>query len=184
MAKRVFFSFHYADVFGANVVSKHWLTKPDRESAGFFDGSLTEKAKTIGEDKVKALINDGLKYTSNTCVLIGSDTYQRPWVKYEIFKSLDVGNHLLGVHINEIIQNKIKGSNLFFWLGIRNEGNGYMPTEFDGSIWRTFKHFTKINFNHGQSIFWQNHNYRLSDFFSCYNWISYHCYSNFQNWLR
>ena len=37
MAKRVFFSFHYQDVidFRANVVRNHWLTKSDREDAGF-----------------------------------------------------------------------------------------------------------------------------------------------------
>jgi hypothetical protein len=42
MAKRVFFSFHYQDVidFRANVVRQHWLTKPDREAAGFFDASI------------------------------------------------------------------------------------------------------------------------------------------------
>lgn len=38
MAKRVFFSFHYENVsnFRVNVVRNHWLTKPNRESAGFF----------------------------------------------------------------------------------------------------------------------------------------------------
>ena len=44
MAKRVFFSFHYQDVidFRANVVRQHWVTKPDREDAGFFDASVWE----------------------------------------------------------------------------------------------------------------------------------------------
>jgi hypothetical protein len=39
VAKKVFFSFDYEDVsdFRANVVRQHWLTKPDREAAGFFD---------------------------------------------------------------------------------------------------------------------------------------------------
>ena len=42
MAKRVFFSFYYQDVidFRANVVWQHWLTKPHREAAGFFDASI------------------------------------------------------------------------------------------------------------------------------------------------
>lgn len=42
MAKRVFFSFHYQDVidFRANVVRNHWMTKPDREEAGYFDASI------------------------------------------------------------------------------------------------------------------------------------------------
>jgi hypothetical protein len=47
MAKRVFFSFHYQDVidFRVNVVRNHWLTKPDRSLAGFFDSSIWEDAK-------------------------------------------------------------------------------------------------------------------------------------------
>ena len=47
MAKRVFFSFHYQDVidFRANVVRNHWITKSDREDAGFFDASIWETAK-------------------------------------------------------------------------------------------------------------------------------------------
>ena len=62
MAKRVFFSFHYQDVidFRANVVRNHWLTKDDRESAGFFDASIWESAKKEGSMAMKRLINKGL----------------------------------------------------------------------------------------------------------------------------
>ena len=51
MAKRVYFRFHYQDVidFRANVVRNHWLTKPDREVAGFFDASLWEEAQNKGD---------------------------------------------------------------------------------------------------------------------------------------
>src|ERR1035437_8513156 len=72
MAKRVFFSFHYQDVidFRANVVRQHWLTKPDRESAGFFDASIWGSATRSGDPAVKRLINSGLDGTSVTCVLI------------------------------------------------------------------------------------------------------------------
>jgi hypothetical protein len=50
MAKRVFFSFHYQDVidFRAIVVRQHWMTKPDREEAGFFDASIWESARRTG----------------------------------------------------------------------------------------------------------------------------------------
>jgi hypothetical protein len=104
MAKRVFFSFHYQDVidFRANVVRQHWLTKPDRESAGFFDASIWASAKQSGDAAVKTLINSGLDGTSVTCVLVGSATHSRPWVRYEVLKSFQKGNHLLAVHINGI----------------------------------------------------------------------------------
>ena len=106
MANRVFFTFHYQDVidFRANVVRNHWLTKPDREAAGFYDASLWEKAKkeSDAEAALKRLINGGLDNTSNTCILIGSNTYARPWVRYEILQGFKRGNHLFGVHINSI----------------------------------------------------------------------------------
>lgn len=74
MAKRIYFCFHYQDVvdFRANVVRNHWMTKPDREAAGFFDWSLWESAEKTGSTAVKRLINDGLDGSSITCILIGS----------------------------------------------------------------------------------------------------------------
>src|SRR6266446_1259776 len=101
MAKRIFFSFYYQDVieFRANVVRQHWLTKPDRESAGFFDASLWEATKRTGSVSVKRLINAGLNGTSVTCVLVGTETYERPWVRYEIMSSFRRGNRLMAVHI-------------------------------------------------------------------------------------
>jgi hypothetical protein len=97
MAKRVFFSFHYQNVadFRVNVVRNHWLTKSDREAAGFFDASVWEKAMKESDLALKRMINSAITNTSNTCVLIGEGTYDRRWVRYEIFKSLASGNHLL-----------------------------------------------------------------------------------------
>lgn len=71
MAKRVSFSFHYQDVidFRANVVRQHWLLKPDRKDAGFFDASIWETAKHTGSVAIKRLINSGVDGTSMTCVL-------------------------------------------------------------------------------------------------------------------
>jgi len=102
MARRVFFSFHYQDVidFRANVVRNHKITKDD--NSGYFDASIWESAKKQGEVALKRLINGGLDNTSVTAVLVGSQTYARRWVHYEIMKSLERGNKLVGVHINGI----------------------------------------------------------------------------------
>ena len=72
MAKCVFFSFYYQDVidFRANVVRQHWLTKPHREAAGFFDASIWGNAKLSGDVGIKRVINSGLDGTSVTCVLV------------------------------------------------------------------------------------------------------------------
>lgn len=102
MARRVFFSFHYErDIWRANVVRNSWVTR-EREAAGFFDASLWEEAKTQGDAAIKKVIDDALKNTSVTAVLIGAETANRTYVKYEIEKSIDRGNGLLGVRIEKI----------------------------------------------------------------------------------
>ena len=76
MPRTVFFSFHYQrDIMRVHIVKNHYVTKGNYTAAGFFDGSLEEKAKKEGEDVVKRLINKGLNGCSVTCVLIGAETY-------------------------------------------------------------------------------------------------------------
>lgn len=100
--RRVFFSFHYErDIWRANVVRKSWVTQ-DREDAGFWDASLWEEAKKKGDEAIKRIIDDGLLGTSVTVVLIGAETSDRKWVKYEIKKSYERGNGLLGIYIHNI----------------------------------------------------------------------------------
>lgn len=107
MARRVFFSFHYErDVWRASVVRNSWLTKPDRQSAGFFDAGLWEEAKAKGDTAIRKVIDDALVGTSVTAVLIGAETASRKYVRYEIDKSIERGNGLLGVHIYNIGNSK------------------------------------------------------------------------------
>lgn len=102
MVRRAFFSFHYErDIWRSNVVRNSWVTK-DRESAGFWDASLWEKTKLKGENALKRLIDEGLKNTSVTVVLIGRETAYRKWVLYEIEQSRYKGNGLLGIYIHGI----------------------------------------------------------------------------------
>jgi len=117
MAKRVYFAFHYQDVidFRANVVRKHNFAE-GVESAGYYDHSIWETAKSTSPLALKKLINAELQNTSVTVILIGSDTWARPWVRYEIFESIRRGNRVLGIHINSvkgkdgIVVFKFKGS--------------------------------------------------------------------------
>src|SRR6266550_749931 len=131
MAKRVFFSFQYQDIFRANVVRNHWLTKADRGSAGFFDSSLWEEAKRKGYLALKRLINGGLEGTSVTCVLIGSDTFARPWVRYEILKSLKRGNSVLAIHVNSIKPSRALGPNPLEYVGISFSDSGLTATLYE-----------------------------------------------------
>lgn len=109
MARRLFFSFHYADIWRVNVVRNSHIVD-GTAVAGFQDGSLWEEAKKKGEAAIKEMIDDALEGTSVTCVLIGQKTSEREYVAYEIEKSLERGNGLLGVRIHVIKdQNKLLG---------------------------------------------------------------------------
>jgi hypothetical protein len=118
MARKVFFSFHYKnDVWRANIVRNSWVTKDDKEAAGFIDSAAFEEVEKGGGDAVKKWIRDQLVGTSVTVVLIGTETSNRDYVKYELEKSWEKGNGILGIYIHQI-KNKdgntsTKGSNSF-----------------------------------------------------------------------
>jgi hypothetical protein len=49
---------------------------------------------------VKRLIREGVQHTSAVCVLAGTETWLRRWVRYEIARAVIDGRGLLTVHIN------------------------------------------------------------------------------------
>lgn len=103
MARRVFFSFHYErDIWRASQVRNSWVTKPDREDAGFWDAAAWEEVKKRGDDAIKRWIDKQLEGTSVTVVLIGYETSERKYVLYEIEKSWKEGKGLIGVYIHNL----------------------------------------------------------------------------------
>ena len=101
MARRVFFSFEYGDVSRAMVVRNSWVTQ-GKQAAGFVDAAEFEKIKRQGDAAIKRWIDNQLNGTSVTVVLVGKNTCDSKWVKYEIDKSIEIGNGLLGVDISKI----------------------------------------------------------------------------------
>lgn len=154
MGKRIFFSFHYErDIWRANVVRNSWVTQ-DREEAGFWDASLWEEAKKKGDDAIKRMIDKGLEGTSVTVVLIGAETSDRDWVKYEIKKSHERGNGLLGVYIHNI-----------------EDQYGYTDTKGDNP----FDYFYIDQ--DGKKVY-------LSEIYPTYDWVNDDGYNNFGNWVE
>lgn len=189
--RRMFFSFHYQrDIWRVNVVRNHWVAKENREAAGYFDGSLWEKAQTEGAAKVKKLIDDGLNGASTTCVLIGYETWTRYWAHYEIFRSIELGKGVFGVRIH----------------GIRNkEGNADLPgnNPYDYTGYGTQaaypgKMVPMVKYNTG----WAKHQAadpieasaapyliagttpELSSLFPVYDWVLGNGYENFSQWVQ
>jgi hypothetical protein len=106
MARRVFFSFHYDnDVWRANQVRNSNVVAGS-DVAGFFDHSEYEEAKKEGTDAIRRMILRHLDGTSVTVVLIGNQTADRPWVKYEVEQSIARKNGLLGIQIHHLKNSK------------------------------------------------------------------------------
>ena len=99
--RKVFFSFKYEDVSRAMVVRNSWVAQ-GREAAGFIDAADFETIKRQGDQAIKNWIDKQLNGTSVTVVLVGEKTCDSRWVKYEIEKSIYIGNGLLGIDISKI----------------------------------------------------------------------------------
>lgn len=189
MAKRVYFAFHYQDVidFRANVVRNHnGLTSA--QEAGYFDASIWETAKKTSDLVLKRMINSEMKNTSVTAVLIGSETYARPWVIYEIFHSIEIGNGLIGIHINSIKgkdgKTKTEGPNPFEHLGlyISDDGKTGRPTVWTGTKWVYFSKHDSFTINQMPEAQY-GMNIKLSNWFSTKDWVAHSGHVNFKNWI-
>lgn len=189
MAKRVFFSFHYQDVidFRANVVRNHKTTK--HEGAGYFDASIWESAKKVGSLALKRLINVEIQNTSVTAVLIGSDTYLRPWVRYEIFKSVAKGNKILGIHINSIkgkdSKTKSLGQNPFDYLALQysEDGKKIFLNEYKNGKWVRYDNLDGWAVSNTIQSKWGKA-FKLSTFYNVYDWAGNNGYTNFEKWIQ
>jgi hypothetical protein len=102
MARRVFFSFHYQqDIWRINQIRNlHEIV--GCAAAGFQDASLWEEAKKKGDAEIKRMIDNALTGTTVTVVFIGAQTAGRKYINYEVQKSIDRGNGLVGIQINHL----------------------------------------------------------------------------------
>lgn len=108
MARRVFFSFHYQrDIWRVNQI-RSIPNVTGVAAAGWADASLWEESKKKGDAVIKNLIDNGLVNTSVTVVFIGYKTAGRKFINYEIEKSIERGNGILGVKIHHLKNSKLE----------------------------------------------------------------------------
>lgn len=197
MARFVFFSFSYNDVknFKVNVVRQSWRLNNSEES--FVDGSIWEKEKGKGDAVIKRVIDEGMNKTSVTTVLIGEDTANRRYVNYEIVKSFEKGNGLLGVHINRIRGRTgltARGHNPLARLGfqISKDGGRIHFYELKNYKWRDYSDLPEINNKKSNTIyfedsFWRGNKfgnfYTFSQYFKTYCWDFDGGHKNFSLWV-
>ncbi|MDP8226169.1 MAG: TIR domain-containing protein [Candidatus Celaenobacter polaris] len=118
MVRKVFFSFYYdRDVQRAGIVRNSWVTKKDREDAGFWDKATWEEVQKKTKEEIGKWIIEQLNGTSVTVVLIGKETSNREWVRFEITESYKKQNGIFGIYIHNIKdfeENKDTKGNLNF----------------------------------------------------------------------
>lgn len=154
MARKVFFSFHYQrDIWRVSQVRNSWVTK-ERETAGFWDAADWEKVKKGGDAEIEKWIEEQLKGTSVTVVLIGAETNDRKFVDHEIKRSRLLGKGMLGIRIH-----KLKDSN----------GNTDVAGTNPFDLWHVTKDDKRIYY---------------SQFYKTYDWVDDNGHANFANWIE
>ena len=154
MARRTFFSFSYErDCWRAGQVRNSWVTK-DRESAGFWDAVVWEEVKKKSKDAIEKWIDDQLKGTSVTVVLIGAETSASTYVGYEIKQSHIRGHGLLGIYIHNLKD-----------VGSKIDTKGLNPL----SNWHMERDGRKV---------------LLSDIYPTYDWVNDDGRNNMGGWIE
>lgn len=99
MARRVFFSFHYArDVRRVVQVRNSWVVRPSDSAQPFYDKAEFEEAKRRAGG-IEKWIEDQMAGTSVTVVLFGAETYHRPWVQHEVRRSHELGKGMIAIDL-------------------------------------------------------------------------------------
>ena len=147
MARRTFFSFHYKpDSWRAWNVRNSWVVTGEKESRGFFDSSVFEASKKEGNNNLKRFLREGLSNTSVTCILSGTRTWTRRWVRYEIARSITKGNGLLTVDIHGVRNSdqntSEKGSNPLDAMGLYKTEKGVFLAEWSSGKWVRYTDYT------------------------------------------
>lgn len=158
MARCVFFSFHYQrDIWRVNQVRNSWLTQGAR-SAGFIDVAEFEAIRTRGRRSVEKWIDEQLHGTTITAILIGKETVDRDYVHYEIQRSIERGNGLVPIYIQQLRD---------------REGRSYM---FSGE-----NPLEEYDDPDSSGVFWRR---TLADVYPSYDWIDDDGYRNFGLWVE
>ena len=191
LGKRVYFCFHYQDVIDQRVpiVRKHWLSKEDHDDAGSFDGTTWNSASQSGPAYIRRLIDHDLEHTSVTCVLIGTQTYARRWVRYEIIESIQRRNLLIGVHINGIPDKSRRtsppGRNPLehLALSIADDGTSVKVLQYSSGDWIPFADSPGWSLSKPAPAERRGKSLQLSTMYRVYDWVTDNGPENFDRWL-
>lgn len=97
--RRIFYSFHFDnDVMRVQQIRNIGVIEGNTPASP----NTWEEVKRSGDSAVKKWIQDNMYNRTCVVVLVGSQTAQRKWVKYEIEEGWAEGKGVLGVYIHNI----------------------------------------------------------------------------------
>ena len=147
MLEKVFFSFHYKN--------DNWRVQQIR-NMGVVEGDQLvepndwEEIKRKGVNSIKNWINDQLRQSNVVVVLVGSETAERKWIKYEIETAWNMGKPILGIEIHELLDGSgnsdLSGCNPFFDFTIDRKGKAKLYESAYGINWygTLMSHYVKL----------------------------------------
>lgn len=121
MTRKVFYSFHYQrDGWRASKVRNIGVVEGNPPASD----NKWEEVLSGGDAGIQRWIDAQLENRTCTIVLIGAETANRRWVKYEIEKSWNSGKGLFGIRIHKILdhnqQTSIAGANPFDGFSLKD----------------------------------------------------------------
>lgn len=97
--KRVFYSFHFDnDVMRVQLIRNIGSLEENKP----VNPNEWEKVRARGNAAIEQWIQDNMSHRQCVVVLIGSETYKRPWVQYEIEKAWRDKRGVVGVYIHNL----------------------------------------------------------------------------------
>jgi hypothetical protein len=189
MGFRAYFSFDYEDVdeHRVNVVRNHKFAG-DIQKVGHFSKAPWDVSRKKDAAELKRMIDAELEGTFATIVLCGQKTHARRWVRYEMFKSIEQGNALLGVKIHGIPGRDKRpsptGPNPLDYVGllISDDGCRGRPTEWDSAKWAISRDLDEFPISEQPPEF-RNKNLQLSHWYKSYDWVADDGLNNFYSWI-
>lgn len=148
--RQVFYSFHYdKDCWRTQIVRNIGAIEGNRQTSP----NEWEVLKNTGTATVHKWIDDNLRYRTCTIVLIGEETYLRPFILYEIKKSWELKKGIFGIFIHGLKdrneRTSCKGINPFLYANI--PGIMFPESEIDtydaGYAWNGYSPYKYIESN-------------------------------------
>src|SRR5260221_2561166 len=138
MARRVFISYQHQDRMqakGFNLL--RWNKNVDLEFVG---RHLLDPVDSKNEEYIAKKVQEEMAGTSVTVVLLGKETSQSEWVRWEIEKSLEKKNGVVAIKLDNKVPDPSRDSPVGKALHEAGaEIIGWEPDSFEAAIERAFK---------------------------------------------